>query len=133
MAVVACMDCRLDVRTALGLADYEAHIIRNAGGVITDDVVRSLCLSQRSLRTRKIVLVQHTKCGLEAVDSESFFADLERELGTRPSWELLSFDDVVANVRESIAILQANPFVPYTDDIVGYVYDVDSGEMHLVG
>ena len=132
LAVVACMDCRLDVRAVLDIGDDEAHIIRNGGGVITDDVIRSLCLSQRSLGTRTIALVHHTDCGLEGLDPESFYAGLEAEVGVRPSWELLSFEDAADDVRASIRMLEASPFVPHTDDIQGYVYDVASGDLRSV-
>lgn len=132
LAVVACMDSRMDVFQILGLANGEAHVIRNAGGVITDDVVRSLCLSQRSLGTREIVLVHHTDCGLQQVDETEFKAELEAELGIKPWWALESFQDPHADVAQSIRRLRMTPFVPYKDHIRGFVYDVTSGTIEEV-
>ena len=133
LAVVACMDCRLDVETILELDGGEAHVIRNAGGVLTDDVRRSLMLSQRSLGTRSIVLLHHTDCGLQGVDEERYLADVEAELGERPAFPLGAFEDAAADVRMAMTRLRADRLVPFTDDIVGYVYDVDSGELERVG
>ena len=132
LAVVACMDCRLDVETILELEVGHAHVIRNAGGVLTDDVRRSLMLSQRSLGTRSIVLLHHTDCGLQGVDEERYLADVEAELGSRPDFELGAFDDAAADVRTAIARLRRDPLVPFTDDIVGYVFDVVTGELERV-
>lgn len=129
LAVVACMDCRLDVEEILGIGPGEAHVFRNAGGVLTDDVRRSLLLSQRSLGTRRIVLLHHTGCGLHGVDEERYFDEVEAELGWRPSFTLGAFDDPASDVARMIAQLRADPLVPHTDDIVGYVYDVESGEL----
>ena len=133
LAVVACMDCRLDVETVLELEPGDAHVIRNAGGILTDDVRRSLLLSQRSLGTRSIALVHHTDCGLLGVDEDDYLAGVENEVGVRPDFELGSFTDVVADVREAIERLVADPIVPFTDDVVGYVYDVDTGALDEVG
>ena len=127
LAVVACMDCRLDVAELLGLGPGEAHIIRNAGGVITDDVIRSLCLSQRLLDTREILLIHHTQCGLQGLDEDEFTAELERELGVRPSWPVESFSDARADVAQSMMRLEASPFVQHCDHIRGFVYDVGTG------
>jgi carbonic anhydrase len=132
LAVVACMDSRMDVFKMLGLGNGEAHIIRNAGGVVTDDVIRSLCLSQRLLGTRSIVLVHHTDCGLQKVDETTFKAELEAELGVKPWWSLEAFTDPWADVRQSIRRLRMTPFVPYRDEIRGFVYDVDSGKLDEV-
>ncbi|MGI9608193.1 MAG: beta-class carbonic anhydrase [Acidimicrobiales bacterium] len=132
VAVVACMDCRLDVETALGLEPGEAHVIRNAGGVLTDDVRRSLLLSQRSLGTRKIVLLHHTDCGLHGVDEERYLDEVELEVGERPDFTLGSFDDAHADVREMARRLVEDPIVPHTDDIVGWVYDVETAELRTV-
>ena len=133
LAVVACMDCRLDVETVLGLEPGDAHVIRNAGGILTDVVRRSLLLSQRSLGTRSIALVHHTDCGLLGVDEDDYLTGVENEVGVRPDFELGSFTDVVADVREAIQRLVADPIVPHTDDVVGYVYDVDTGALDEVG
>ena len=127
LAVVACMDCRLDVAELLGLGPGEAHIIRNAGGVITDDAIRSLCLSQRLLDTREILLVHHTQCGLQGLDEDELTAELERELGVRPSWPVESFSDARADVAQSMMRLEASPFVQHCDHIRGFVYDVSTG------
>ena len=133
LAVVACMDARLDVREILGLAGGEAHIVRNAGGVVTDDVIRSLCLSQRHLGTREIILLHHTDCGLEGLDEPSFKAELEAELGVAPDWALESFSDPFADVRRSVRRLVDSPFVAHADHISGFVYDVATGALHRVG
>jgi carbonic anhydrase len=132
LAVVACMDSRMDIFKILGLDNGEAHIIRNAGGVITDDVIRSLCLSQRALDTREIVLLHHTKCGLHNLSEDDFKADLERELGIKPWWALESFVDPYADVRQSIQRLYATPFVAYKEHIRGFVYDVTTGALNEV-
>jgi carbonic anhydrase len=132
LAVVACMDSRMDIFQILGLCNGEAHIIRNAGGVITDDVIRSLCLSQRFMGTREIVLVHHTDCGLQQVSEDGFKADLEAELGVKPWWALESFVDPYTDVRQSIRRLRMTPFVPYKDDVRGFVYDVHDGALHEV-
>ncbi len=132
LAVVACMDSRMDLFELLGLENGEAHIIRNAGGVVTDDVIRSLCLSQRLLGTREIVLVHHTNCGLQQVTEDEFKAELEAELGIKPWWALESFVDPYADVRQSIQRLRLTPFVPHKDHIRGFVYDVRSGTLDEV-
>jgi carbonic anhydrase len=132
LAVVACMDSRMDVFKILGLANGEAHLLRNAGGVITDDVIRSLCLSQRSLGTREIVLLHHTDCGLQKVTEDSFKSQLEAEVGVRPHWALDAFADPYADVRQSIQRLLLTPFIPHKDHIRGFVYDVDDGLLHEV-
>lgn len=127
LAVVACMDSRMDTFEILGLRHGEAHIIRNAGGIITDDVIRSLCLSQRFLGTREIILIHHTDCGLQMVSEDDFKLDLERELGIKPWWALESFNDPAADVRQSIARLRLTPFIPHKEHIRGFVYQTDSG------
>jgi carbonic anhydrase len=132
LAVVACMDSRMDIFQILGLGNGEAHIIRNAGGVITDDVIRSLCLSQRFLGTREIVLLHHTDCGLQKVDETEFKAELEEELGIKPWWALESFDDPHRDVAQSMRRLQLTPFVPHRDQVRGFVYDVTTGSLDEV-
>ena len=133
LAIVTCMDSRLDVFAALGLGDGEAHVLRNAGGVITDDVIRSLCLSQRYLGTREVVLVHHTDCGLQTVTEDQLKADLEAELGIKPWWAVESFSDPYADTRQSIKRLLMTPFVPYKEHVRGFVYDVATGQLHEVG
>jgi carbonic anhydrase len=129
VAVVACMDARLDVYRVLGLRDGEAHVIRNAGGVVTDDVLRSLAISQRKLKTTEVVLVHHTKCGMATFADDEFVAELEAECGRRPSWAPGAFADTEQDVRDSLAAVRANPFLLHTDAVRGFVYDVDSGAL----
>ena len=132
LAVVACMDSRMNIFEMLGLRHGEAHIIRNAGGVVTDDVIRSLVLSQRRLGTREIILIHHTNCGLEGVSADEFKQELEREVGIRPWWALEAFLDPYDDVRQSIKRLHLSPFVKYKDHISGFVYDVTDGRLHPV-
>lgn len=132
LAIVACMDSRMNMFEMLGLDSGDAHIIRNAGGVVTDDVIRSLVLSQRRLGTREIILVHHTDCGLEGVSVDEFKQQLEAEVGIRPWWALEAFNDPYADVRQSINRLKLSPFVQHKEFISGFVYDVDSGVLHPV-
>jgi carbonic anhydrase len=132
LAIVACMDSRMDIFQMLGLEHGEAHIIRNAGGVVTDDVIRSLVLSQRLLGTREIVLVHHTNCGLQAISEDEFKAEIEAEVGIKPWWALECFTDPFADVRQSINRLHHSPFVKYKEHISGFVYDVADGRLHTV-
>ncbi len=129
LAIVACMDSRMDIFEMLGLAHGDAHIIRNAGGVVTDDVVRSLVLSQRLLDTREIVLLHHTDCGLQKVVEDAFRDEIEAETGVRPEWPIYSFTDPAADVSESIRRLQSNPFITHKSFIRGFVYQVDNGSL----
>lgn len=133
LAVVACMDARLDVLRILGLRAGEAHVIRNAGGVVTDDVIRSLCLSQRLLGTREVVLVHHTGCGLQRLDEHRFLSELEAETGMKPSWPLGAFADPYDDVVESMRRLRSSVFLPHRDHIRGFVYDVADGKLHEAG
>lgn len=126
VAVVACMDARLDLHAALGLQLGDCHTIRNAGGVVTDDVIRSLTISQRALGTRSVVLVHHTGCGLESL-TEDFRHELEQEVGQRPAWAVESFRDVEQDVRQSMQRVRTSPFLPHTDDVRGFVFDVKTG------
>ncbi len=132
VAVLTCMDARLDIYRALGLQIGEAHVLRNAGGVLTDDAVRSLSLSQRKLGTTEIAVIQHSKCGLENLDAESFLAELEEAAGSRPSWPVGAFADVRDSVRASVAALRTDPNLIHVDAIRGYVYDVDTGRLEPV-
>ncbi|MDT0309170.1 carbonic anhydrase [Streptomyces sp. DSM 44917] len=131
VAVVACMDARLDLHEALGLALGDCHTIRNAGGVVTDDVIRSLTISQRKLGTEAVVLIHHTGCGLQQL-TESFRHELELEVGQRPSWAVESFTDVDQDVRQSIARVRTSPFLPHTEDVRGFVFDVTTGLLREV-
>ncbi|MFF0019255.1 beta-class carbonic anhydrase [Streptomyces sp. NPDC005496] len=126
VAVVACMDARLDLHAALGLELGDCHTIRNAGGVVTDDVIRSLTISQRALGTRAVVLIHHTGCGLESL-TEGFRHDLELEVGQRPAWAVEAFADVEQDVRQSMQRVRTSPFLPHTEDVRGFVFDVRTG------
>lgn len=132
VAVVACMDARLDVSRVLGLAEGDAHVIRNAGGVVTDDVLRSLATSQRLLGTRAIVLVHHTDCGMLTFTDQAFRDDLEQETGSRPGWASAAFTDLDADVRTGMGRIVADPYVPHTDSIRGFVFDVSTGRLREV-
>ena len=129
LAVVACMDSRIDLFQVLGLGEGEAHIIRNAGGVVTDDVIRSLLLSQRLMGTTDIVLVHHTDCGMQKISGEQFKKEIERETGIRPSFSIESFDDPYADVRQSMARIMASPFLAHRTNVTGFVYEVETGRV----
>ncbi|MFD8305637.1 beta-class carbonic anhydrase [Streptomyces sp. NPDC059690] len=126
VAVVACMDARIDLHKALGLQLGDCHTIRNAGGVVTDDVIRSLTISQRKLGTRSIVLIHHTGCGMETI-TEDFRTELEEEVGQRPAWAAEAFADVDQDVRQSMQRVRTSPFLLHTDDVRGFVFDVKTG------
>jgi carbonic anhydrase len=132
VAVVACMDARLNVYGALGLAEGEAHVIRNAGGVVTEDEIRSLAISQRLLGTREIILIHHTDCGMLTFTDDAFKASIQEETGIKPAWSAESFPDLDADVRQSIARITANPFIPHTDQVRGFVFDVATGRLREV-
>jgi carbonic anhydrase len=132
VAVVACMDARLNVYGLLGLGDGEAHVIRNAGGVITDDEIRSLAISQRLLGTREIILIHHTDCGMLTFTDDAFKRSIQDETGIKPPWAAESFGDLDEDVRQSVARIKASPFVPHTDAIRGFVFDVASGKLNEV-
>ena len=132
VAVVACMVSRIVVFAALGLGHGEAHIIRNAGGVITEDMERSLAISQRKLETREIILIHHTNCGLQTFTDVDFKDELERESGRRPTWPDVNFTDVEASVAVSIRQLRESPFLMDREHIRGFVFDVDTGKLHEV-
>jgi len=126
VAVVACMDARIDLHRALGLELGDCHTIRNAGGVVTDDTIRSLAISQRALGTRSVVLIHHTQCGMQTI-TEDFRAELEAEVGQRPTWAVEAFTDVDQDVRQSMARVRTSPFLVSTDDVRGFVFDVHTG------
>ena len=132
LAVVACMDARLNVYALLGLQEGEAHVIRNAGGVVSDDVLRSLVISQRLLGTREVVLVHHTDCGMLTFTDDQVKADIEADIGLRPHFALEAFSDLERDIRQSIARIKASPFVPHKDSIRGFVYDVHTGALQEV-
>jgi len=132
VAVIACMDARLDVYAVLGLKAGEAHVIRNAGGVVTDDEIRSLAISQRLLGTTEIILIHHTDCGMLTFTDDNFKAALQQETGIKPAWSAEAFSDLDADVRQSIRRIRASPFVPRTDAIRGFVFDVTTGLLREV-
>ncbi|HEX2703740.1 MAG TPA: carbonic anhydrase [Solirubrobacteraceae bacterium] len=126
LAIVTCMDSRVDVFAALRLADGEAHVLRNAGGVITDDVIRSLAVSQRRLGTRAVMLIHHSDCGMQALTDDGFRAELQQATGVAPAFAIESFADVDGDVRQSILRVRRSPFLLHTDAVRGFVYDVDT-------
>jgi carbonic anhydrase len=132
IAILACMDARLDPAKALGLSEGDAHVIRNAGGAVTEDAIRSLVISQRLLGTREIVLIHHTDCGMLTFHDDEFRHQIEEETGIRPSWAAEAFDDLDADLRQSMHRIKANPFIPHTDAVRGFVYDVASGRLREV-
>ncbi len=132
IAVVACMDSRMNVPALLGLCDGESHVLRNAGGVVTDDMVRSLTISQRLLGTREIMLIHHTDCGMKKTTEDEFKAAVEADTGIRPPWAVETFTDAEQDVRQSIGRLKASPFIPHKDAIRGFVFDVATGKLNEV-
>ncbi len=126
-AVVACMDARMNVYGILGLKEGEAHVIRNAGGVVTDDEIRSLAISQRLLGTREIILIHHTDCGMLTFTDDDFRESIEAETGIKPPWAAEAFSDLDADVRQSIRRITSSPFLPHTDAVRGFVFDVATG------
>jgi carbonic anhydrase len=132
LAIVTCMDSRLDVFAALGLADGEAHVLRNAGGVITDDVIRSLAVSQRRLGTEDVMLIHHTDCGMQSLTDDGFRAELQEVTGVAPAFAIESFDDVEADVRQSILRVRRSAFLPHRERVRGFVYDVDNHRLREI-
>jgi carbonic anhydrase len=132
VAVVICMDARLNPYGILGLAEGDAHIIRNAGGVVTDDAIRSLAISQRLLGTEEIILIHHTDCGMVTFRDDEFRASIEAETGIRPPWAAEAFPDAAADVRQGINRITSSPFIPNKDSVRGFVYDVHSGALEEV-
>ena len=132
IAVVACMDARLHVYGILGLREGDVHLIRNAGGVVTDDVIRSLLISQRLLGTQEIILIHHTDCGMLTFTDDEFKAKLEESTGQRPDWDSEAFGDLEGNVRHSVQKIKDDPFIPKTDSVRGFVYEVETGRLREV-
>jgi carbonic anhydrase len=132
LAIVTCMDSRLDVFAALGLGDGEAHVLRNAGGIVTEDTIRSLAISQRRLGTREVMLIHHTDCGMEKITDEGFRGELEEAAGAAPEFPIGAFADVDEAVRESIQRVRSSPFIPHRDAVRGFVYDVDTHRLREV-
>jgi carbonic anhydrase len=132
LAVVACMDARLNVYAILGLQAGEAHVIRNAGGVITDDEIRSLTISQRLLGTQEIILIHHTDCGMLTFTDDDFKASIQKDTGIKPGWAAEAFPDLDEDVRQSIARIKASPFIPHKESVRGFVFDVSTGKLREV-
>ena len=132
LAIVTCMDSRLDVFAALGLRDGEAHVLRNAGGVITDDVIRSLAVSQRRLGTREVMLIHHTDCGMQSLTDDGFRAELQQATGVAPAFAIESFTDLDADVRQSVLRVRRSAFLLYRDLVRGFVYDVDAHRLREI-
>jgi carbonic anhydrase len=132
LAIVTCMDSRLDVFAALGLEVGEAHVLRNAGGVVTDDVIRSLAVSQRKLGTRAVMLIHHSDCGMESITDDGFRAELLAATGVAPAFAIESFADAEADVRQSIERVRRSPFLLHSDEVRGFVYDVDTHRLREV-
>src|SRR5213082_424543 len=132
VAVLACMDARLNPYGILGLQEGDAHVIRNAGGVVTDDEIRSLAISQRLLGTEEIILVHHTDCGMLTFSDDQFRRSIQDETGIKPEWAAEAFDDLETDVRQSIARIKSSPFIPHKDNVRGFVYDVRTGRLREV-
>jgi carbonic anhydrase len=131
-AIVACMDARMNLFAMLGLAEGDAHIIRNAGGVVTPDTIRSLSISQRLLRTQEIMLIHHTDCGMLTFTDEEYRARLRAETGAEPDWDARAFSSLEDDIRESIALIRDDPFIPHVDVVRGFIYDVQTGALREV-
>ena len=129
VAVLACMDARLNPYGLLGLNEGDAHVIRNAGGVVTDDEIRSLAISQRLLGTEEIILIHHTDCGMLTFTDDDFRNQIQEEIGIKPEWAAEAFDDLEEDVRQSVARIKASPFIPKKDHVRGFVYDVETGRL----
>jgi carbonic anhydrase len=132
VAVVTCMDARLSPYVMLGLQEGDAHIIRNAGGVVTDDEIRSLAISQRLLGTEEIMVIHHTDCGMLTFKDDDFKEQIQADTGIKPAWSAEAFSDLDEDVRQSVARIKASPFIPRKDSVRGFVYDVDTGRLREV-
>jgi carbonic anhydrase len=132
VAVLACMDARLDPARVLGLEEGDAHVIRNAGGVVSEDAIRSLAISQHLLGTEEIVILHHTDCGMLTFSDNEFADRLESETGSRPGWNAQAFEDLDIDVRDSIERIKASPFVPRSESVRGFVYEVETGRLREV-
>jgi len=132
IAVLTCMDARIDPHRMLGLAEGDAHVIRNAGGVANDDAIRSLVVSQRKLGTREVIVILHTDCGMRTFAEDAFVEELEAETGVRPAWQTTSFNEIEADVRRAVARVRASTFLPHRDAVRGFVYEVETGLLREV-
>lgn len=127
VTVLTCMDARINVHEIFDVAPGEVHVLRNAGGVVTDDVLRSLSISQRKLKTTEVIVMQHTTCGMTTITDDGFKDELEQDTGLRPTWSVEAFQDVETSVRQSVERVRRSPFVPHTDRVRGFVFDVATG------
>jgi carbonic anhydrase len=132
VAIVCCMDARIDVWKILGLRPGEAHVIRNAGGIVTDDEIRSISISQRLLGSTEVIVINHTGCGMLTFGDDEFHRRLLVETATEPTWRAGAFSDLEQNVRDGVARIKASPFIPHTDDVRGFVYELESGRLREV-
>ncbi len=132
VAIVACMDARLNPYGLLALSEGDAHVIRNAGGVVTDDEIRSLAISQRLLGTEEVVLIHHTDCGMLTFGDDDFRRQIQQETGIKPEWAAEAFDDLDVDVKQSIARIKASAFIPHKDSVRGFVYEVETGRLREV-
>ena len=132
IAVLACMDARINVYGALGIQEGESHVIRNAGGVVTDDEIRSLSISQRLLGTKEIILIHHTDCGMLTFSDDEFKKSIQDETGIKPEWAAEAFSDLEVDVKQSIARIKQSPFIPHTDSVRGFIFDVATGLLNEV-
>jgi carbonic anhydrase len=132
VAVLTCMDARIDPHRMLGLAEGDAHVIRNAGGVANDDAIRSLVVSQRKLGTREVLVILHTDCGMRTFAEDAFAEQLEAETGVRPAWQTTSFNEIEADVRRAVARVRSSPFLPHVDAVRGFVYELETGLLREV-
>jgi carbonic anhydrase len=132
VAVLTCMDARIDPHRMLGLAEGDAHVIRNAGGVANDDAIRSLVVSQRKLGTREVIVILHTDCGMRTFAEDAFAEELEAETGVRPTWQTTSFNEIEADVRRAVSRVRATPYLPHRDAVRGFVYEVETGRLREV-
>jgi carbonic anhydrase len=132
LTVIACMDARLNPYGILGLQEGDAHVIRNAGGVVTDDEIRSLAISQRLLGTEEVFLIHHTDCGMLTFTDDDFKRSIQEDVGIKPEWAVETFSDLEGDVRQSIARIKASPFIPHKDSIRGFVYEVETGRLREV-
>jgi carbonic anhydrase len=132
IAIVTCMDARLSPYVMLGLSEGDAHVIRNAGGVVTDDEIRSLMISQRLLGTREVMLIHHTNCGMLTFSEEEVKGQIQEEIGIKPPFALEPFTDLEENVRQSIKRIEASPFIPHKDSVRGFIYEVETGRLREV-
>jgi len=132
LAIIACMDARVSPYALLGLREGDAHVIRNAGGVVTDDEIRSLAISQRLLGTEEIMVIHHTDCGMLTFNDDDFKAQIEQDTGIKPTWAAEAFSDLDQDVRQSIARINASPFIPRKDSVRGFVYEVETGRLREV-